>query len=60
MSATVSLHPALTHAQAEQVCKRIGVQVVQDLRGNVRLVELVPRPEPDILCPPLPEPPRAA
>ena len=57
----VALHPAMTHAQAEQVCRRMGVQVVQDGRGNVRLVEAAEsRPAEDELCPPNPETPAAA
>jgi hypothetical protein len=31
------LHPALTHAQAAEVCRRNGLRVVQDLRGNMSL-----------------------
>ncbi len=33
----VSLHPAMTHAQAEDVTRRIGARVAQDRRGNLRL-----------------------
>lgn len=35
--ANVALHPALTHAQAAQVCREIGATIRQDRRGNLRL-----------------------
>lgn len=37
MSASLSLHPALTHAQAIHVCREHGLEVRQDGRGNLRV-----------------------
>lgn len=37
MSATITLHPALTAAQAEHRMRELGATLKQDGRGNVRL-----------------------
>lgn len=35
---SVSLHPAMTHAQAQRVLHEMGAQLRQDGRGNLRVV----------------------
>jgi len=56
MSASISLHGALTHAQALHVCREHGLEVRQDGRGNL-LVERKPveQPSPDPESPTMPE-----
>lgn len=44
MTAKIALHPALTHAQAQHVCREHGLEVLQDGRGNLR-VERKPEQE---------------